>query len=318
MQQDLELLVKSVTWEAPGILSWDLRAPDRAALPEFRAGAHIDLQLANGLVRSYSLVNSEAERHRYVIAVKKEEAGRGGSRFLHERVRPGERLRVSAPRNDFALVEDAPHSVLVAGGIGITPILAMARRLAELGRPWTLYYCARRRAQAAFLEALEQLQAPGCKLVHVFDEEPGGRPLDLTAVVEAAPREAHLYCCGPKPMLAAFEAATAGWPEGRVHVEYFAAKEAPATGGGYVVALARSGREFAVPAGRTILDVLVEAGIRVPHACTEGVCGTCETRVLEGVPDHRDAILSKAEREANATMFVCCSGSRSARLVLDL
>lgn len=194
----------------------------------------------------------------------------------------------------------------------------MARRLAGLGRPWTLHYCARRREQAAFVGELEALASPDRRVLTNFDGAPGGRMLDIAAALAEVPRDSHLYCCGPAPMLAGFEAAAASWPAARVHVEYFAAKDAPAAEGGYVVALAKSGRELAVPPGRSMLEVLLEAGVDVPYSCTQGVCGTCELRVLGGVPDHRDAILSPAEREQGATVMPCCSGSRTPRLVLDL
>ena len=309
----LQVRIKSITWEAPGIVSYDLR-PLAGELPPFSAGAHIDLTLPGGLVRSYSLLNSQAERHRYRIAVQKDRASRGGSRWIHDNLRPGELVTISAPRNNFPLEEGAALSCFIAGGIGITPILGMIERLSELGRAWQLTYCARTRAGAAFLDALEG--RPGVRLN--FDEEPGGAMLDIGAVVRAAPHHAHLYCCGPLPMLAAFEAATQELERSRVHLEYFKAKEPPAATGGFTVVLAKSGRELRVPSGTTILEALLQEGIDVPHACTEGVCATCETAVLEGIPDHRDLVLTESERAANKTMMVCCSGSKSERLVLDL
>jgi vanillate O-demethylase ferredoxin subunit len=309
----LKLIVKAATWEAPDIHTYDLRAPEGGELPAFTAGAHIDLTLPNGLIRSYSLTNPQSDRHRYVIGVQKDRATRGGSKWVHENLRPGVALTVNGPRNNFALNEAAEKTLFIAGGIGVTPMVSMTQRLTELGRDWELIYCARKRATTAFLDVLK-----GPRVRLNFDEEPGGRMLDIAAAVKAAPADAHLYCCGPLPMLAAFEAATAGLPRERVHVEYFSAKEPPAVGGGFKVVLAKSGREFTVPPGKTILDTLLDAGLDIPYSCMEGVCGTCETRVLEGVPDHRDLILTEEEHAAGKTMMICCSGAKSEKLVLDL
>jgi vanillate O-demethylase ferredoxin subunit len=226
---------------------------------------------------------------------------------------------VGAPRNNFPLAEDAPDSLLIAGGIGITPMLSMVTRLVSLGRAWTLHYCARTRADAAFLDKLDALGGmPHGQVRLNFDHDPGGRMLDLAALVAAAPVGAHLYCCGPAPMLAAFEAATAGRLPQQVHVEHFTATEAPATAGGFTVVLAKSGREVFVAAGETILDAVLAAGIEAPHSCMEGVCGSCEASVIDGLPDHRDLVLSNAEKAANRSMMICCSGSKGARLTLDL
>ncbi len=309
----LKLIVKSATWEAPDIHTYDLRAPEGGELPPFTAGAHIDLTLPNGLIRSYSLTNPQSERHRYVIGVQKDRATRGGSKWVHENLRPGMVLSVNGPRNNFALNESAEKTLFIAGGIGVTPMVSMTQRLTQLGRDWELIYCARKKATTAFLEALK-----GGNVRYNFDEEPGGRMLDIAAAVNAAPPNAHLYCCGPLPMLAAFEAATAQLPRERVHVEYFSAKEPPSVEGGFKVVLAKSGREFTVPPGKTILDTLLDAGLDIPYSCMEGVCGTCETRVLEGVPDHRDLILTEEEHAAGKTMMICCSGAKTEKLVLDL
>jgi len=315
---ELEVFVRSVTWEAPGIHSWELRPRASSDLPAFTAGAHVDLHLPNGMLRSYSLVNPQSERHRYVIAAQRDRASRGGSRCLHDQVRTGDTLRINPPRNNFPLVEDAHHSVLIAGGIGITPILCMVTRLAALDGSWALHYCARTRSAAAFLEVLPALEFGRGKVHLHFDDERRGQMLDLSAVVAAADCDAHLYCCGPLPMLAAFEAASTGRPPDRVHVEYFSAKEAPAKTGGFTVVLAKSGIELVVPEGKTILDMVLDAGVEVAHSCMEGICGTCETRVLEGMPEHRDLVLTKAEQASNRTMMICCSGCKSDRLVLEL
>jgi vanillate O-demethylase ferredoxin subunit len=288
-------------------------------LVPFTAGSHIDLHLPDGMIRSYSLVNDQSERSRYVVAVNKDAASRGGSSFIHETVRAGDVLTISHPKNNFALQEYAAHSVLIAGGIGITPLLSMIRRLEALGRSWDLFYATRTRSAAAFLDELNAIGPSVHANIHVnFDQGPSGRMLDLPAIVKDAPKDAHLYCCGPVSMLEAFEAATADRPNDHVHVEYFKAKEKPAVAGGFEVKLARSNRTIMVEAGKSILNTLLDAGIAASYACTEGVCGTCETRIIEGLPDHRDLFLSKEEQAANKTMMICCSGSKSPTLVLDL
>ena len=316
----LQVRVKSITWEAEGILSFELwPMPPRQELPAFTAGAHVDVHLPNGLLRSYSLHNAQGDRHRYVIGVNKDAASRGGSRYLHESVRPGDTLTIGYPRNNFPLTEEAPLSVFIAGGIGITPIRSMIQRLHALGRPWRLHHAARTRQHAAFFDAMLALHdESGAKVQHCFDREPGGQMLDIAGLVAALPADAHVYCCGPLAMLDSFEAATRGLPPGQVHVEYFAAREAAATAGGFSVELARSGRTVVVEPGQTILDCLEQIGIEPPYSCREGICGTCEVRVLEGIPDHRDLVLSTAEKAENQRMMICCSGARSSKLVLDL
>ncbi len=315
----LQLRVHQTTHEASGILSFDLRPPDGGALAPFTAGAHIDLHLPNGLVRSYSLVNSQDETHRYVIAVNHDGNSRGGSRFLHQELRTGAILSGTAPRNNFRLDESADSSLFVAGGIGITPILCMVQRLTELQRQWTLYYSARTRGNAAFLRKLQLLEASGAGTVHlVFDQGVPANMLNLDDVVASATRGAHLYCCGPLAMLAAFEKSASRLPQQQVHLEYFAAKAPPSAEGGFVVELARSNRLVPVPKGKTILDALIDAGVQVQYSCAQGVCSTCETRVLSGIPDHKDLVLTREEQAANNVMMICCSGSRSEKLVLDL
>jgi vanillate O-demethylase ferredoxin subunit len=315
----IELRLKRICYEAERINSYELVSPTGGNLAPFTAGGHIDLHLSNGMIRCYSLVNDPREQHRYVIAVNKDPAGRGGSSFVHDNLKVGDIVKVSLPRNNFALCEEAGHSVLIAGGIGITPLLSMLRRLEVLGRSAELFYAARTRPAAAFLDELGKLGSTGRLALHLdFDDERSGRLFDLSAIVGRAPAQAHLYCCGPVPMLQAFEAATADRLADHVHVEYFQAAEAPATDGGFEVRLARSNRTIAVEAGKTILDALLDAGIAANYACTEGVCGTCETRVIEGTPDHRDQFLSKEEQAANNTIMICCSGAKSRTLVLDI
>jgi ferredoxin-NADP reductase len=316
----LQVRVRSITWEAEGILSFELcPMPPRKALPPFTAGSHVDVHLPNGVLRSYSLLNSQDECHRYVIGVNKDAQSRGGSRYMHETLRAGDTLTIGRPRNNFTLDEAAPLSVFIAGGIGITPLRSMIGRMQALGKPWRLHYAARTRQSAAFVDALQALRdETGAEVQFSFDREPGGRMLDLAGIVAALPAQAHVYCCGPLPMLDAFEAATKALPPPQVHVEYFAARESAATEGGFTVELAKTGRTVFVEPGHTILDCLEEIGIEPPYSCREGICGTCEVRVLSGTPDHRDLVLSAAEKAENTRMMICCSGAKSSKLVLDL
>ena len=310
----LKLRLNAIRYVARDILAYELGGLAGGVLPPAEPGAHIGLILPNSITRQYSLVHAGSGLTSYEVAVKRDPKGRGGSVFMHDNLRVGTELGIEPPRNNFPLTEAATNSVFFAGGIGVTPILAMLERLATLGRPRTLYYASRHREELAYLPQLAALVEPH---LHV-DTEQGGRVFDIAAKVAEQPRDSHLYCCGPAPMLAAFEATTADWPPGQIHVEYFTAHEEAATAGGYTVALARSGREFVIPAGKSILQVLREGGLTLPSSCEEGVCAACETAVLEGTPDHRDAILTPAERASNRVMMICCSGSKSPRLVLDL
>lgn len=315
-----QVRVRAITYEAEGILGFELvPMPPLKELPAFTAGSHIDLHLANGLIRSYSLLNAPHERHRYVVGVNKDAQSRGGSRYMHEVLRTGDTLAISPPRNNFPLEEKSALNVFIAGGIGITPMMSMIARTQVLGTPWKLYYAARSRKNAAFLDLLQTYRDnPDVELTYAFDQESGGKMLDLAGVIKALPAHAHVYCCGPLPMLTAFEQASANLPTAQVHLEYFAAKDKAATDGGFTVELARTGKSITVRAGQTILDSLMDIGIEPPYSCREGICGTCEVRVIEGTPDHRDLVLSSTEKATNQRMMICCSGSRSAKLVLDL
>jgi ferredoxin-NADP reductase len=314
----LELRVHAITFEADGILSFDLRATDGRNLPPFTAGAHLDVHIGPEMERSYSLTNLQDERHRYVIAVSRDAASRGGSRYMCDTVRTGELLRIRPPSNTFALNETAKESVFIGGGIGITPLLGMIRRLESLGAPWTLHYAARTRHLTAFRSEFAALERAKPGRVHItFDHEPGHAKLDLAAIVAAASPQAHFYCCGPTGMLQAFEAAAAGRSPDNVHTEYFSPTQAAARGG-FEVVLKRSNKTVFIPPDKSILQTLLDEGYRIAHSCTEGVCGTCETRVLEGIPDHRDTVLSARERASNKMMMICCSGVKSGQLVLDI
>ena len=310
----LEMVLVNIRLAARDTNLYTFETCDGGALPPTAPGAHVTLHLPNGLERQYSLVEADAHPTSYTVGVKRDPASRGGSAWIHDHLKVGMRVTVDQARNNFPLNEDAERSALFAGGIGITPIFSMATRLAALGRTFDLHYSCRTRADAAFLREL------GDKAnVHLhIDDEQDGRFLPIADLVAAAPQGAHLYCCGPTPMLAAFEAAAVGRPAEEVHVEYFTQQHEAATSGGFTVVLARSQREFLVPDGKTILQTLQDAGVDAAHSCEEGICGACETRVIEGVADHRDSVLSQAERSAGKTMMICCSGAISSKLILDL
>lgn len=321
----LQAKLHTIEWLATGIHGFDLRPVEDAAWPAAAAGSHLDVHLPNGLVRSYSLVNAPGECHRYLIAVNREQSGRGGSSYLHDLLRVGQVLTVSEPRNNFPLREDAPHSVLIGGGIGITPIWSMVQRLSQIGAPWTLHYAARARESAAFVERIESLAAATGGTVHLyFDAGAVDKRIELRAIIESSPADADFYCCGPTGMLEAFEAATAHCEPGRVHREYFAAPAvasvaAPASADDvFTVRLAKAGKTVPVLPGTSILDAVLQAGVDVSYSCMSGICGACMTSVLSGVPDHRDLVLSDSEREAGDKMIICCSRSKTSELVLDL
>ncbi|WP_263142069.1 PDR/VanB family oxidoreductase [Pseudomonas sp. RIT-PI-AD] len=313
----LTALVHTLRHEAEGIMSVELRPFGDTLFAPFEAGSHIDLHLPNGLVRSYSLLNSPADRGRYVVGILRDRNSRGGSQWVHEQLRVGTTLPISRPRNNFELDTHASHSVLVAGGIGITPIYCMFRQLLALGKSAELIYCARTRKEAALVEELSGIDA---KVVFHFNDEKNTVP-DLRHYLAGQPADTHFYCCGPTPMLDAFESTceSLGYPH--AHIERFAAAELPPSEDAqdsYSVELKRSGKTLSVEPGLNLLDVLLEAGCDIDYSCREGVCGSCETKVLEGDIDHRDGVLSKAERAANQSMMVCVSGCKSRRLVLDI
>lgn len=319
MSTTLQAFVHTLRFEAQDTISVELRPVGGGEWPAFTAGSHIDLQLPNGLVRSYSLSNDSRERHRYVVGVLRDRASRGGSRCVHEALRVGMLISISEPRNHFALDEGASHSVLVAGGIGITPMLCMARRLQSQGRSFEMLYFARERQSAAFLA---ELQALGMPLQLHFDAEAGGPP-DLRALLAQRAPDAglHYYACGPTPMLDAFEKYCSELGHAHAHVERFSPVEIQAASDArshYTVELKRSGRFIEVTPDKSLLDTLLAAGVDIDHSCCEGVCGSCETRVLGGVPDHRDSVLSAKEKASNKLMMLCVSGCKSEALVLDI
>ncbi|KII37219.1 Vanillate O-demethylase oxidoreductase [Pseudomonas fluorescens] len=313
----IEVIVGRKQTEAEGICSFELSREDGQPLPAFSAGSHIDVYLGEKLIRQYSLCNSVKETHRYQIAVLKEPASRGGSLHMHDVIQEGHRLQISEPRNLFPLEASAQHSLLFAGGIGITPILCMAERLSLAGAPFDLFYSVRTRSRAAFVERLHSSEFSD-QVTLCFDDE---QPLDAKAVLANPQPGTHLYVCGPGGYMDFIlnTAREAGWPEEQLHREYFSASaEALAPGDAFEIEIASSGEVLRVEADQTVIDVLYDAGIEVPVSCEQGVCGTCVTHVLGGIPEHRDSFFTAAQRALNDQFTPCCSRAKTPRLVLNL
>jgi ferredoxin-NADP reductase len=305
----IDLVVLEVDRAADDVAALRLARPDGAALPAWTPGAHIDLHLGEDLVRQYSLCGDPSDTAGYRIAVLATPDSRGGSKAVHN-LAPGDRVRASEPRNHFPF-EPADHYVFVAGGIGITPLLPMIMAAEAAGATWELAYGGRRRSSMAFLETLQRY---GPRL-HVVAQEESGL-LDLDRVIAACRPGARIYACGPEPLLTALEERCTGLP---LHLERFTAATVDTSGDTtFEVVLDRSGQTLAVPPGRSIFEVVREAGVNVLGSCLEGICGTCETEVLDGAVDHRDTVLSAAERETDECMMICVSRARSTRLTLDL
>jgi ferredoxin-NADP reductase len=305
-----ELVVDHREFAADGVLALTLRHPLGEPLPAWEPGAHVDVLPAPGLERQYSLCGDPADRSAWRIAVLRERPGRGGSAHVHEQLGEGGKVRVRGPRNNFRL-EPAPRYLFVAGGIGITPILPMLAAAEAAGADWTLLYGGRTRESMAFVEELGRY---GDRVTIAPEDESG--LLDLPSVLDDVPEGTLVYCCGPGPLLDAVEARC---PSGVLRVERFRPKEQE-TGGdtAFEVELAQSGRTLTVAPDVSVLDAVRAAGVEVLYSCTEGTCGTCETDVLDGEPDHRDSVLTDDERAAGETMMICVSRCRGKRLVLDL
>ncbi len=312
----IQVEVASVRSEAQDIVVIELRSPLGSDLPCFTAGSHIDVHLPQGGIRQYSLFNDPCETHRYCIAVLKENGGRGGSAAMHA-LRTGDRFMAGAPRNLFPLHQCDSRSLLLAGGIGITPIASMAQVLAREGRDFQLHYFVRARQRAALISLIEFRAWPTS--LHV--DEQGDRP-DLLKILRGQPAGTQLYFCGPPGFMAAVEAAAAqaNWPIEMLHKEHFAPSSATIRpeDSAFQIRLARSGRVVDVSADQTAADALSAAGVSIGTACGEGVCGSCITRVLSGIPDHRDHVLTPAERAEGNKFTPCCSRALSTELVLDL
>ena len=316
----LVLKVAKKTVEAENVQSFELVDPAGKALPRFTAGAHLDVHTPGGKIRQYSLCNSAAERHRYLIAVMRAEPTRGGSKAMHERVNEGDVIEVSAPKNHFPLAEAVKHTVLIAGGIGITPILCMAEHLADARADFTLHYFARSEGRAAFVDRIKRSTFAGLTRFHFSQDEQQQR-LRLTTVLAAHDAETQLYVCGSEAFTNAVinAALEKGWREDQMHRECFSAEPRESAGDvEFDVKIASTGKTIRVPADKTVLAALADNGIQIATSCEQGVCGTCVTRVLEGEPQHRDLFLSDDERKRNDRFAPCCSRANSRTLVLDL
>ncbi len=315
----LTLRVARIEALGPRIRMFELVSADGRALPHFAAGAHIDVEIPEIEGRSYSLLNPPGGDC-WRIAVLRERDGRGGSAFMHDQVKVGDVLAASGPENHFALSAQADFHLLIAGGIGITPILAMTEELAARGGAFELHYCARSREEAAFADELAARLGAG---LHLYLD--GGDPaqgLDIAGLLKSKPAGGHAYVCGPRGMIQAVREASTHWPVGTVHWEAFAGNDADTaprkTDSAFEIELARSGQVLTVPADRTILDVLRDAGVKVKTLCRDGVCGTCKTRYLGGAVEHRDEVLTPAEQAKFLQVCVSRGRPEAGRLILDL
>lgn len=316
MTERISVLVEGISSEATGVLRLVLRRPDGGELPAFTPGAHVDLFLPNGITRQYSLLNDCRQQKHYEIAVHKAPDSRGGSAFVHSNLRPGAQLETSAPRNNFPL--DTRHkSLFIAGGIGITPILSMIHHCRAQGLDWRLLYLARSREFAAFRDSLAQ---HGDNRVQFHFDAEAGRLFEFTRSSLGIEPGVHIYCCGPGPMMRAVESFSAANTENPAHFEWFKRPESPiepSPNGEFAIKLHHSGRVLRVPENKSVLRVLEESGIDWPFSCREGMCRTCEMQVIEGVPDHRDYVLSEAERACGKSMMICVSRAKTPFLTLN-
>jgi vanillate O-demethylase ferredoxin subunit len=316
----LEVVVTAKNHEADNIVSLELASANGSMLPAFDPGAHIDLHLPNGMIRQYSLCNPSGERNRYLIGVLKDPESRGGSIVLHDQVEVNDHLQISEPRNLFPMATEAKRTLLFAGGIGITPILSMAYALADEDADFELHYSGHSQSKMAFVEQLLDSAWSDRVHLHITDDNSSQR-LDADPLLANPQPDTHLYVCGPARFMdyVLERAAAHGWPSSQLHREYFSAAQASQSeDGSFEVEIKSTGQVFEIPADRSALQVLEEAGIDIPVACEEGVCGTCLTGVLEGKPEHRDRFMNDEERALNNQFTPCCSRARSGRLVLDL
>jgi vanillate O-demethylase ferredoxin subunit len=321
---EIELKVTEVKGLTPNIKLFEFVAANGGELPPFQAGAHIDIKTGNG-TRSYSLAYNPNERHRYVTAVLREHAGQGGSRWMHEALQPGITVKSSEPIQNFPLIESAEKSLLLGGGIGITPLLAMSYRLMEIGADFHLYYCTRAAEETAFYDEVKALL--GDRVTFYHDGGDVSKGIKLKEVFGSRPQGAHLYVCGPAGLLNATRDATSHWPPESVHYELFASSKTAEqraelearVNEEFEVELAQSGVTLTIPADRSILDVLLDSGYGLPYACEDGWCGACTVGLISGKADHRDEFLSDEDKAANKKIQVCVSrAAPGEKLVLDL
>lgn len=326
--------VRAIVYQGDNINAYEVVDPAGGPLPPFEPGSHIDLYFRDRRVRQYSLCGDPNDRTRYRFAVQREAEGRGGSRAIFERVHVGRILAISEPRSNFRLHAGAQRHLLLAGGIGITPMMSMMRHLLATNVPFTLHYCTRSPERTAFLDELRPLQERGMVFIH-HDGSAPGQGLDIANLLRSHEEGTHLYFCGPNGFMNAVRRESGHWPAGSVHCEYFApSPDAPAAsanaqaqavqpsdmkdaiGVGFQVKIASTGKIFDVPDDKSIVDVLREHGFEVQTSCEQGLCGTCRTRYLAGVPDHRDYVLDDEAKKGE--MLICCSRSLSPLIVLDL
>lgn len=316
--QLLKVVVRKREEQGEGVVVLDLSDPAGQPLPAFEAGAHVDIHLKTGLVRQYSLCGDPANAGAYRLGVLKDPASRGGSVAVHELLQEGREIEISLPRNHFPLASDAKRSILIGGGIGITPMVAMAYALNARDSDFELHYCGRSRSRSAFLEELGNATFAARLHTH-FDDEAAEQKLDLARVLGTPQAGVHVYVCGPAGFMdwVIAQALEAGYADDHVHREYFQV-EVDASGAGFEVVAQRSCKTVQVAEGQSIVDALTAVGIKIEVSCEQGVCGTCLCDVIEGEPDHRDVYLTDDEKSANDQILVCCSRAKSKKLVLDI
>lgn len=316
----IEVVVVSKKSIAEDICLFELAHADGSALPPFSAGAHIDVETPSGIIRQYSLCNPPDESHRYQIGVLKDPASRGGSIAMHQQINEGDRVKISEPRNHFPLAHGAKSSLLFAGGIGITPILCMAERLSHIGADFELHYCTRSPANTAFMKRI-QASAFADHVHFHFDDGSAKQKIDASSLLADPHAGTHVYVCGPGGFMEHIlnTAEENNWPTEQLHREYFAAGPTDSSNdGSFEVKISSTGQVIDIPADKTVIEVLEALDIEIPFSCESGVCGTCVTRVLEGIPDHRDFFLTEAEQAQNDMFTPCCSRAKSSQLVLDI
>ena len=324
------LQVRQITYQAVGINSYELVHPEGEELPPFTAGSHIDFYFRDGSVRQYSLCNNPRERHRYLIAVLREPQSRGGSEGLHERVHVQRTVCVGEVRNNFPLSSNAKHHVLLAGGIGVTPMMAMIGEIQSKGGSFTMHYCSKSPEHTAFKPELKELVAAGTVIFHHDGGDPS-QGLDIKSLLTTQDNGTHVYYCGPPGFMRAVKRAAKHWESGTVHAEHFSSIASPkvkqtaeereaagdsGVGIGFQVVLSSSGASYFVANDKSIAEVLKENGVHVETSCKSGLCGTCKTRYLKGEVDHHDLIMN-ADEQANY-LTLCCSRAKSQLLVIDL
>ncbi|GLY69086.1 PDR/VanB family oxidoreductase [Amycolatopsis taiwanensis] len=309
-----EVIVRQLRWEADGVLSLELGSLAGDPLPPWDPGAHVDLVLPTGIERQYSLCGPVGDRSRYRVGIRRERRSRGGSEYVHAFLRPGQRLVIKGPRNNFRF-RHADSYLFIAGGIGITPLLPMVRRAESRGVDWKLLYGGHTEASMPFRHELSKYG----ERVRCYPSDKVGRIPLPEVLAEFRPGQ-EVYACGPESLISDLQDATAHWPADTVHFERFKARARASTAEDmpFEVVCAASNKTVSVPAGRSIMTAIEEAGIATPSSCRSGICGSCETAVLDGVPEHRDEILCEADRAAGDRMFICVSRARTPQLVLDL